>query len=295
MFKHKEGVKNSILITWKYRLLWVFGFFVAEGFFVSNLDLSAEQKQAIKSFFVPTFWHNLKVIFHGQPAVVFWRQILILIFIALLFLFFSIIARSGILLALQDIKKKQSLKFIDICKRALPYFWHLLLLVFILSLGNVPGLLLLWLSVVVKTATLATWLKILGVIYLLVYNVLVLLFKHYAYCFLVFVKEKALFAIVRGWKMFVENWKISVIAQLVRLGSMIAVSLGLLLSAAICFIVFFVLGLLFGSFFGGTAFSVFLIIGIGVMLGLLLFINALFNTYIYTYLTKVYWYLAEEK
>ncbi|MBI5254648.1 hypothetical protein HY932_02615 [Candidatus Falkowbacteria bacterium] len=286
MFQHKEELKRSFVLTAKNRILWLFGLFLAEGYVFTNVRISDARRAAIEKFLGPNFWKNLTEFFNDASLLIvkkFWLIGLILLVLFVL----SIISRGALLTSLRTIRDSSKAGFKKEIKAGLKSFWRLLGLSVLLWLGNLPAIVLWYFGL----ARMSGLLVGIGLALFFIYNILVLLFKHYAYCFAVYEGAEIFEGIAAGWQMFVKNWKDSVLAQLARLLATAIASVGLLLAAVIVSITFFVVGMIVAAFAGKIGFSIVVGVGAVVFFGVLFWFNALLNVYIYSYLTKLYWWL----
>lgn len=286
MFQHKEELKRSIVLMWKNKILWVFGLFLAEGYVFTNVRISDARKAAIEKFLGPDFWKNLTEFFNDAVILIvkqFWLIGLILLALFVL----SIIARGALLSSLRTIKDKNKAEFKKEVKSGAENFWKLFGLCVLLWLGNLP-VMIIWYFGLARTSGLLVGI---GLALFFVYNILILLFKHYSYCFIVYDGADIFAGIARGWQLFIKNWKDSVLAQFARLLATAIASIGLLVAAIIVSITFFVIGMIVAAFAGKLGFNIVVGIGMVVFFGVLFWLNAMLNVYVYSYLTKLYWWL----
>lgn len=292
MFNHKEEVKKALLLSWKYKLLWVFAFFIAETGAIFNIGFSEKEQASVENFFSANFWQNLGDFFSDKGGA-FLVSLTIAGIATILLTLISLVARAGMLSSLQRVGRGEDKFFKASWKTGLSKFVAMLLVTIVFAVGNIPGFIFLLLGVLVKIKWLSIVLYVIGWILLVAYNILLLLTKHYIYCFVVFAGHKTKTAIMRGWEMFVKNWKLTVIAQLIRLLSAICFGVAMILVTVILGITFFVLSLLLTGVIGPSAFLIVMTIGVVIDLVLFFIVAMFLRTYLYSYLTEVFWYLDD--
>jgi len=293
MFNHKEEIKKALLLSWKYKLLWIFAFFMAETGALLNIGFSEKEKAVVKNVFSASFWQNMGELFSDKGGT-FLISLIIVSIVVILLTLIAIVARAAMLSALQRIGKGEDNVFKASLKTGFTKFLLMLLVTIVFVLGNVPGFIFLLLGVLIKIKWLSVALFVIGWLFLAVYNILLLLCKHYIYCFVVFAGYKTKIAIVRGWKMFSQNWKLTVMAQVIRFASVICFSLAIVLVTLILGITFFVLSLLLTGMLGSSAFLIVMSVGIAIDLVLFFIVGMFVRTYLYSYLTELFWYLESK-
>ncbi|MFH0814840.1 MAG: hypothetical protein V1902_02020 [Candidatus Falkowbacteria bacterium] len=286
MFQHKEELKRSIVLMWKNKILWLFGLFLAEGYVFTNVRVSDNRRAAIEKFLGPDFWKNLTEFFN-DAAILIVKQFWLIGLVLLALFILSIVSRGALLSSLLIIKEGNKAEFKKQTKAGLAKFWKLLGLSVLLWLGNLP-VMILWYFGLARTSGLLVGI---GLALFFIYNILILLFKHYSYCFVVYEGANIFAGIARGWQLFIKNWKDSVLAQVARLFATAIASVALLLAAIIVSITFFVVGMIVAAFAGKIGFDIVVGIGMVVFFGVLFWLNAMLNVYVYSYLTKLYWWL----
>jgi hypothetical protein len=290
MFQHKEEIKKSIVATWKNKILWVFGLFLAESYVFTSAGISDDRRAAIQKFFGPEFWTNLQAIlgdFVGLVIKKYWIFAVLVLVLSLL----AILSRGALLTALADVKRGAAPKFKVALKNGFGSFWRLLGMTVLFWLGNLPALAFWYVGIGRTSAALVA----IGAALFFLYNIALILFKHYSYCLVVYEQKTIWLALIAGWKMFVKNWRDTVLAQIIRLLATVAMSLATILAIVIITITFFVIGMLIAVFAGAIGFNIAIMIGTIVLFACLFWANSLLNVFVYAYLTKLYWWIKEGK
>lgn len=122
-----EIIKESFLLTWKNKFLWVFGFLILLGSLSANTDLFNEKSG--NSSVVSLFFQNHPVLF----VLIILVSIVLFIFLLLL----RITSTAALIKSINNPVLYSQLKIRAILKEAKTYLWKLLLLEVLIGLATV--------------------------------------------------------------------------------------------------------------------------------------------------------------
>jgi hypothetical protein len=288
MFQHKEDVKRSLSVAWKNKILWIWGLFLAESYVFTGVKMTEDRRALIKKVFTMEFWSN----FASSTENVFGflvKQYWIFGLLVIVLSVFAVLSRGSMLISLAEMKKGKDVKFMAGLKAGAKKFWKLLGVMVLFWLGNLPIFVIWYVGIGAAIPVIVG----IGAALFFIYNLMVILFKHYAYCQVVYENVGVGTAIVEGWKLFAKKWKDTLIGQGFRAVITAAMSLGMILAAIVITITFFVLSLIAAAFLGGIGFNIVAMVGLAAIFVAMLVCNAYLNTFVYCYLTRLYWALRE--
>ncbi len=286
MLSYRAILKQAWRISWKNRFLWFFGFFASIISFTAEFKVIAQafnQESGIKSLnnlqmflstgvFSKDAWANILGLFKTDPKSIIFLLVVLLIVLGLIafFAWLSTSSQVGIIDAINRIikGKKEKLNIKIGLKKGTKKFWPVFFMNLLISIIiNVIYLLIsfLLILVIIKNQSLSTVLY--GVIFLVFIPISLFLsfMIKYAIAYIVIENKPFFQAIKHGWRLFVQNWLISIEMTIVLFFINI---IAILLISIISFIGFF---LLFG-----LALSSMLILSSGFLFWLILALGALF-------------------
>lgn len=239
-------LREAASITWRFKFLWLFGFFVA---LTSGGSGGGWNFYNFSNFTTDTSDHQFR---QGVSQVlnfisIHWGIIIILgIFIILfwfLLLFLSLTSQAAIISSIGKIENKQETNLKESFRRGIHYFWRVLglfiligLPFFILSLFIVIPLIL-WLV----SGNLSFLPLFVGILFLSILLIILLAFfigfiSRYALRLIVLKDEKVIASLSSGFQLFFAKWKESLIIWLLLLAIGIGVGIILFLAALFLFI-----------------------------------------------------------
>jgi len=288
-FPFTEVLKQSWQTAWKTKLFWLFGLFTGGGF----MFWSFSEKD----------WRNINTLFFkgadsavGLPANFLW---LILLFIPLgiVMAILSYLARAAFLRGLGQMNGSASFGFGELFKFGWRKLWRLWGMDILLGLFNIPLVVVLVLTAVAagNGSAVASGFFVATSIIMVVYNVGIMLFKHYAHCFAILEDAKAWSAIKFGWQLFLQNAGVTVVANLIAIGIFIGCGLAMIIAIIILAIPFVLLGVLMAIILGSVGAVVVAVLGGVFFLAFLLITRGLINAFMYIFMTRVFWRVKSGK
>lgn len=309
----RDSIRQSWVIAWRYKYLWLFGFFAAllgnGGELqvllnnVINIGESPQTLLGIQNLYTTGFLGIMYVNFKSflsqstLEAIFFLLVFLTTTFVAI----WLIVTSQGALF--DGIKKIQNGKKTDLAQgyRAGSKFFGRILALNVISNAVVYGLFIavslpIVLVLLVKSTDTGILLYVLFGFIILVPIALVISFvSKYAILYVVWMEQSLGRAISSGWHLFKRNVLVTVEASLIILGFSILGALALIIVLAFLSIPFFMLGFLSILFDSTLAFTVVLVIGfivIGVAVGIY---GAMFSVYRYAFWALIFSRLVDNK
>ncbi len=280
-FNIKQLIKQSLFYTWKNKLLWVFGIFIASGALLFNYVMEDWNGLAL---FREQFVARSSVIF--SDFGLFFVMLLSVLFVCV-FLLLSIFSKICLLNGLGQLHKGEKFQFKKALITGKKKFGKLFLVELLLGIVNCVIFLAILLFFNVKV------LVTLLVIVILFYNLLLFLFRHYIYCFLVLEEQKPVQSIVSGWQFFVANLGSIIRIKLIELCLWVVAFFVLMISIVLLFLPFVLLAIIGFFVFGLGALAVISITAYFVLILTFIFIKGGLQTFFFSYLTNVYWALKK--
>lgn len=288
-FPFTEVLKQSWQTAWKTKLFWLFGLFTGGGFMFWSF--SEKDYQNISALFSKGVDPAA-----GLPANFLWL-ILLFLPIGIIMAILAYLARAAFLHGLGQVNSGASFRFGELVKFGWRKMWRLWGIDIILGLFNIPLVVVLILTAVAagNGSAAASGFFVSTVLIMIVYNIGIMLFKHYAHCFAILEDTKAWGAIKSGWQLFLKNLGVTVVARLIEVGILIASGLAMIIAALILAIPFVLLGVLLALALGTVGVWIVSTLGVLVLLAFCLVVRGLISAFMYVYLTRVYWRLKSGK
>jgi len=317
MLSYRTILKQAWKISWKNKILWFFGFFAslisfsAEFKVISrslNQEIGLQTLNNIKLFlntgiFSRNSWTNFIDLLKNDPKSIFFLLLvfILIIGISIFFAWLSTVSQIGIINSVKNIvnEKKEKLTIKNAIKNGNKKFWPVFLMNVMISLAiNIIYLIMsfLFVLVIIKNQATATILYGLVFIIFIALSLFLSFIIKYGIAYIVIEKEKFFTAIKRGWKLFFNNWLISVEMAIVLFFINI---LAIILISFLSYIVFF---LFFGIALSTTLiaspaiiFWTILIIGILIILSIMVLGSAILNTFQISSWTDLFIKIKDEK
>lgn len=287
-FPYKKVLVDSVRFVYQNKILWLLAIFISEASLFINFDIESWRSftdAASRQELVARFSQTIS---SGAGIIIFW------VILGLLILFFaiaSLICKSGIIQAIKDANDNKKIRFWEKIKFGASKFWPMLLLEILFALPNIA--LIFFVVLLLLFAQLGAVLAaILSTIFIL-YNLFVFLFRHYCYCYLNLEDQKAAPALLSGLRLFIQNVKVTILINLIKLGLIVLffiASVIISLIVSIPFVLFVFLTSLL---------SIWIIPFIIAILGLLSVFIVIFvikgikSSYLFTVLTHTYWLIKK--
>ncbi len=283
MFSYRQILKQALRIAWKNKFLWVFGLFaslLAVGGEYQILVRPTSSQAAVNWFgnlynffnsglFSFSVFGNIGDLFQTQPGAAFVFLIMFLIFLALVIFLIWLAVTSQVALIqnseriINDPKEKLSASSRLHLRASSRHFWpvlgyNIIAKIFINLAITLVSLPLLF-PLANRAATNTTYL-ILFIIFVPLAVCFSLLIK-YTIVFMVLKQEKFANAFSRGWRLFRNNWLISIEAALLLFAISFLTTLAILLACLVLSIPFIILASAFLYLFSVSAFWAMVVIG----------------------------------
>ena len=281
-FQYFDLVKQAWRWSWSNRLLWLFGFFATGG--LMSFDYKANDLEKLKIISSGAIFDNLGDKLSSGYVL---STILGVGAVFLLLIILSFIARAALIKGFLNLRANSKNKFKELFLSGWTRLRRLVLLEIILVAVN---LVLAVLAVIVLAINQSAWTIVyilIGV--LVIYNLFVFLFKHYAYCYVVLQEKGAWDSVKLSVKLLKNNfWKL-LLAKILELGLWIATGFGVILTIVVLALPFILLGLISMFAFGQAGAVVVVVVGALFLIGVVLVLRGLISAFIQGYLTLIYW------
>lgn len=219
-----EILKNSWKITWKNKILWVFGLLIIifgqineSALFLTNFELISEQtnkiiyfKKILDSEKILIFIKNLKILLISRPFQIF---LFILIFLIAVFIaiFIHLISQGVIIYLFKEASQGKKLNIIKGLSAGIRKFWSLfnvyilsnLLLFALFSISVLPFI------IYFLKSNQPQWFLASFFFYLLIFipvNYLIYFISRFVYCFLILKNKNIFSSIKEAVLLFFKNW-----------------------------------------------------------------------------------------
>jgi hypothetical protein len=274
-------------MSFRTRALWLLAFFVSETSLFLQIDYSDIEN------LIGVFSGTTPVIPQFDPNML-WRGtfLWLIIFLGLLFIvfsLFSVVCKSGVLSAIKDTQKKVKFTFGQKVKFGLSKFVPLFILELMFWLPNLIFFSIIFWSIWAELVAVT----IIFTSLLFIYSLVVFLFHHFSYCYLVFENQKSWAALVAGWDLFIKNFKATFLVNLIKIGLGVVFGLASLVAVVLATVPFILLIFLFSLVLPWYVPFALAILGGLVALAVLFVIKGFKTAFFYTMLTKTYWLLKK--
>ncbi|MBI5077180.1 hypothetical protein HZB94_02265 [Candidatus Falkowbacteria bacterium] len=280
--KFKSIIKDSWSRVWSRKLLWIFGALAGTGMFFYNFGDSWSSGQELAD------WHaiiaNLKNSFSALPQASIFVSVWLIFFTTVLI---SFVCRAALIRGISDAEREANLNFGALIRFGWKKLGRIVGIEFILNIINIGAFAAFIVLLFFGGANYVKWLiTLLAVIGL--YNLFLFLFRFYIYCFAILDDQKFVWSIKAGWKLFAGNLKPLLMTKLVEVGLRLVSVIAILIFLLLCALPFVILAALLGVVFGETAVMVVFIVGMAVWFVALLAAQGICNSFFYHYLCAVF-------
>jgi hypothetical protein len=302
MSLYRRIFKKSLSITWNNKYLWFFGLFAAILGGLGKYELSLNKfgndlEEGVFPWLASLFqggilsnitWSGLGTAFKSDPVsmVIILGLVLILLILGVFFVWLSIVSQIGLINNSFEIfktgKTKSKLGIKDGVEAGIKNFWPVLGVNFIIKTAVYILFLLLAAPLVALAvgpgAQIASlFYVILFIIFIPLALILSLILK-YTVCFLVIKEEGFVDSLVKSWKLFLDNWLVSIEMGAILFALQFLLTGALILLMLTLSIPFAFFGLLAAGF---SVSAFFLIISLGLLVGIILMFlfGAIFTTF----------------
>lgn len=234
-------INQAFRLTWKYKFLWIFGFFMSGsgGGFNLNFNPSGfggnfgtESRTArLTQMFMAWVFDNLGLVIAIG---------LFLVFLWLVFFILSVISQAAIVGAANEAEESKTSSFGQAFQIGLKYFWRvlgLLVLIFLLVLGVILLFIGIPVGLLIYAAVNRSWTAVPFIVLLLIllilafiaFAVTVALIQLYALRYIVISGSRVGESIGQGWRLFKNNVGKTLLLWLITVGFGIAFGIGLVI------------------------------------------------------------------
>ena len=285
-FPFKQVLKKAWQLVKTNKLLWIIGIFVGSASMA--LDPPGEDWQGLHVDSVGQVLINVKN-FLSNPLLALYALMVFVFFIAIVLASFW--ARVAMLEGIRKDRNGEKLQFGQLLKFGFGKMPRILLMEIILGVVNlILGVIIFFTSVVNQDNNFTlNIIFLIAVLALVIYNVVLFMFRHYAYCFAVLEDCKALPAIKSGWKLFRQNARPLIVVKLIEVGLWMAGGIAAIIILAVCTAPFLLLGLILMVVVGALAWTIVAMLAVIALIIVLLVISGVLNTFFQSYLTYAYW------
>jgi hypothetical protein len=272
-------IKQALIIAWRHKYLWVFGFFASMGGGGGNYSNFLDKDDASGAYSGVRDW----VLSHlGLLALLIMAAIGLFIILMALYL----ISKGGLIKSVSMISKNEQSNFEKTLGYGLRYFWRMLGIDILLGLAMILVLGITIMPPILMMIMGGTGVKLLGAvwIFLLALPVIALLFclglvANFACQTAVVWDKKILEAMPYSYKLFRNNLGKSILLGLIYFGISILFVIAFVIAMVVMAIPFIILGVV--NLWAG------LVPGIVIGMPIILIISAIFGTF-----TSSYWTLG---
>lgn len=288
MIDYIKLVRQSWEITWKYKILWIFGLFLGAvgvnfggsgNLGTTDYVVKDEDLNKIKDF-IQDHWEIILIV------------ITILLVLSLICAILSVIARGGIIHAVNNIDEKKKFNFRESLKIGTHYFWR------IFGCDIVTGLLLCAFFLIIFIPAIILFILnsiILGVILiipaiLMVFAVILILrfIIDSAYRFIVIRDKHIIDALKLSVKLIKSNIKHFLFYILISWALCVGIGIAALIAGAVVLAVAGLLAFVIYTISAKIGLMIFLGIAGVLIIGLLIIMNAITNTFFSSFFT-LFW------
>lgn len=317
MLSYRAVLKESWKISWKNKYLWFFGFFASLISFniefkvlARSLDQSSGLNAIanIKTFlstglFSQNAWLNFIELLKTDTVTISWLIFIFLLILAIIIFlaWLSTVSQIGIIDSVNKIMKgsREKLGIKSGLKSGRKKFWPVLALNVIISLSiNLIYFLISWLLVSVAQSGQMSAVLAFGLIFIIMVPLsLALSFViKYTIAYAIIENKKLTSAIKLGWKLFKQNWLVSVeMAIVLFLINILSIILLSFLSLTLFYLAF---GLALSMMMLSASSFLFwslVVLGFLIVLALIIMIGSLLNTFQIASWTNLFVRLKKEK
>lgn len=287
----EELLYKSWRLVWRNRWLWILGVFVGVSGLFFNFDFSGTYQKLSSDtgagFSLGTLLSNTKALIANASSV-FLAMIGIFVLVFIFFLI-SLIARSGLIKGISRVNNGESYKVTKLIDFGFKKTPRLLLMEIILNIVNaVFGIIFLISAFAFKLET-ARIVFIVAAVLFVLYNIFIILFKHYAYCYALLEDFKAWPAIKAGLQLLGNNFLVLLSAKAIEIGLLILLGLAIVISCLIILLPFAMIGFVLIISSGTAAMVAVSIVALLAIIAFLLLARGTMATYFQSFATYIYW------
>lgn len=311
---YKQIIKKAWQITWRNKILWVFGFFAVLVGSSGEIDVVFNKLSAInnipenvftfQSLFqtgvIVEILKNIKDFFVASPFQAI-LLILILLVITVIFIWLVIVAQIGLIQGILKADNNEKVRFKEGLRQGKIFFWPIFWLNFISKIIIYGLLLFISLPLIVllllKSSLIATVIfTFFAFIILVPLSIAISFITRYAIIFIIYKDLKIVDSIKASLKLFKKYWLISIEMAFLILGIGLFSALALIIALVLLVSPFFLLGIFGVLIKAQVILSAAIILGLIVIALSILIYGAIFATFQYANWTLLFLdFVGEEK
>lgn len=197
-------VKRALMITWKNKFLWFFGFFIFIGSFSTSLNFNSDRTATKKDI----AWETISNYIQKYPKLFIGLVVTLVVLMIVLFIF-RIIVTAAIIKSVNNIAVYRQSKISAIFSESKKYFWRLALLEIIICLSLIVFITILIIPVaylwILEAKISAIFSGIIAAVIFLVLAVIALYLRKYAYFYMVLGDMKMKMALEAAYILLRKN------------------------------------------------------------------------------------------
>lgn len=282
-----ELIKQSLIRAWRYKFLWLFGFFVAAADWHGGFNMKKEDFE--NWHWLDDFGISQKLHFHIEP--VFIAYIILLLFaIWVIFFVLSVLSEGALIFGVFKKEKNEPVDFGMCWSEGISKFLRLFVIIFFataITVALIFGMILFMIPVYIMALPLGIILTLLMIPIIIVIVFITVCIKGWAIRYGVLHNMSWIESINRGWILFKKNVGRSIGVALSSFFTQFIIWCGLIIGLLLIGIPFFFIGTI--NLWAG------ILAGSGLILLILCFAEAFFGTFASTIWTLGFMKLTEVK
>ena len=264
-----EILKRALLITWKNKFLWVFGFFISLGSGMSNASWNPGGDSAKSEMQMTDFINFIKNHPHIFAGIIF-----AIIFLAIILLILRIISSAGIIKAASNIAVYGQSTIRGIFSETKKYFWPLIIIEVAVGLAVFTIIFIMFMPIVylflLKSYALGAALLISAILISIPLVILACYIRKYAFFYIIIGNIKMKMAFESAYVLFRKNIKESLLMGIIA----IAINVAIIIPVFIFLLAFILLCAPFGlaAYLVFAKTGAFIVLIVGVIFGIIIFL-----------------------
>lgn len=267
---YRNILKKSIIITWKHKFLWFFGFFAtflggfgayeilinrSDAYYAQNVFNSFQRLQEM-NILSTEFFSNLSRVFHLSPVsmIIVFAVILVLLALFVFLIWLAVVSQVALVSSsahlIKSDKHSSKLNIQRGVSEGIGRFWPVLGLNFFSRVLIYMSFFLLSIAFVLMVQGSQQWIAdllyvILFVIFIPIALIISFIFN-YAICYVVIDKKSFVRAVEDGWRLFLKNWLVTLEMGLILFLVTFGFTLAIIMAAVVVAIpIYLLVNLLF--------------------------------------------------
>ena len=297
MFQYRNILKQAVLISWRHKYLWFFGLFATllgggGEYEIISKGLSGDTAQTIfpnfsrlveTGIFRWETFSNFGAIFKTNPgsAIVLLIMAVIIIILSIFLIWLMIISQTALVNNSAEIinKGKNSLGIKDGVASGIKNFWPVFGLNIIIKIIISLAFVLISLPIILSKAPAVNYLYIILFIILIPIAIVFAFIVKYAVAYVVIKNNSFMDGIRNGWKLFTQNWLVSIEMAFILFFINFLIGLIIILSILILVVPFLFLAIILYKLASIIGFWLIIMIGLILLLCIVVLGGAALTTF----------------